>query len=374
MKIYQITPYYSPYCGGLQNVVKALSEELAMNKHQVEVFTSDIGCEKGKLKSTKNLKINYLKSWEFAHTPIIFPLFWKLIRIPKDSIMHIHIAQAFVPEVVYLISKIRKIPYIAHIHVDSEPTGKFGFLLKYYKNLFLKKVLESANCVIVLTKENKKIFLEKYKNIKNVKIIPNGVSKSFFISKKTNIKNKHKNLLYVGRLSIEKNVDILLKSMAFIQNNVKLHIVGDGEQKQKLQNIISEKNIKNVYMHGRKDGKELIKIYKKSDIFLLASSYESLPLVLLEAMASENLIIASNVRGIRELIKNIGILVNPPTPKNFAIQIDKLIENEKTRKQLVQMAKNKAKEYSWNKIVEQTEQVYEEVLKEHSKNAQTNKK
>ena len=117
----------------MEHIAKEISESLAKRGHQVKVFTSDTGCKKGKLRSTKNLKIHYLKSWEFAHTPIIPSLFFKLLKISKDSIMHIHIAQAFIPEVVYLISKIKKIPYIAHIHGDTKPSGKFGFLLSLYK-------------------------------------------------------------------------------------------------------------------------------------------------------------------------------------------------------------------------------------------------
>jgi glycosyltransferase involved in cell wall biosynthesis len=96
----------------MEHIAKEISESLAKRGHQVKVFTSD---------------------WEFAHTPIIPSLFFKLLKILKDSIMHIHIAQAFIPEVVYLISKIKKIPYIAHIHGDTKPSGKFGFLLSLYK-------------------------------------------------------------------------------------------------------------------------------------------------------------------------------------------------------------------------------------------------
>jgi hypothetical protein len=61
---------------------------LAIKGNQVEVFTSDTGCKKGKLRSTKNLKIHYLKSWEFAHTPIIPSLFFKLLKMSKDSIIY----------------------------------------------------------------------------------------------------------------------------------------------------------------------------------------------------------------------------------------------------------------------------------------------
>jgi hypothetical protein len=73
----------------MENAVKGISENLAKRGHQVKVFTSDIGCKKDKLTSTKNLKIYYLKSFVFDNIPIIPSLFFKLMRIHKDSIMHI---------------------------------------------------------------------------------------------------------------------------------------------------------------------------------------------------------------------------------------------------------------------------------------------
>ena len=140
MEIIQITPGYPPRLGGAENVAKEISERLASKSHPVKVFTSDIGCEKGKLKSIKNLKISYLRSWEFAHTFIIPSLFFELLKVPQNSIIHLHTSgEAFVPEIIYLISKIRKIPYIAHFHADAEPSGTLGFLVPLYKLFFLKK-------------------------------------------------------------------------------------------------------------------------------------------------------------------------------------------------------------------------------------------
>ena len=180
MRIIQIVSYYPPCVGGMQNVARKISERLAIKGNQVEVFTSDTGCKKGKLRSTKNLKIHYLKSWEFSHTPIIPSLFFKLLKISKDLIMHVHIAQALVPEVVYLVSKIKKIPYIAHVHGETRPSGKFGFLLPLYKKLFIKKILSKAEKVICLSKDYKQFINKQYGiNESKIIVIPNGISEKF---------------------------------------------------------------------------------------------------------------------------------------------------------------------------------------------------
>ncbi len=93
MKIVHVISHFYPYIGGMELKAKEFSEKLAKKGHEIEVFTSDIGCPKDKqLKSTKNLKINYLESKEFAHTPIIPSLYKELMKIPKDSVMHVHVA------------------------------------------------------------------------------------------------------------------------------------------------------------------------------------------------------------------------------------------------------------------------------------------
>lgn len=361
MRIIQIVSYYPPHIGGVQNVAREISEKLAIKGNQVEVFTSDTGCKKGKLGSTKNLKIHYLKSWEFAHTPIIPSLFFKLLKISKDSIMHVHITQALVPEVVYLVSKIKKIPYVAHVHGEIRPSGKFGFLLPLYEKLFIKKILLKAKKVICLSKDYKQFINKKY-GINENKIIvsPNGVSEKFFINKEKKL-NKIPNLLFVGRLSVEKNIPKLIEAASLIKNKVILHIVGEGEKKEELKNLILNKRMKNVILHGKKTGKELIDFYKHADVFLLASSCEGLPLTLLEAMASRTPIIASNIRGIREIVGNVGILVRPPTSENFARAIDNLIEDKILINTLSKRGRKKAKNYDWKKIVEKFEDVYQSV-------------
>lgn len=360
MKIVQIVSYYPPHLGGMENVAKEISENLAKKGHQVEVFTSNIGCKKDRLTSKKNLKINYLKSWEIAHTPIIPFLFFELLKISNNSIMHVHISQPFIPEVVYLVSKIKKIPYIVHIHLDVQPSGKLGFLLPLYKKLFLKRVLKSASKIIVLTKEYKTLINNKYKILGNIMIIPNGISEEFFIDKE-NVSSNHTNLLFVGRLSVQKNIPRLINAVFLIKSKIILHIVGDGEKKKEIEKLISDKKLKNVILHGKKTGKDLINFYKKADIFILTSDIEAMPLTLLEAMASGTPIVASDVIGIRGLIDKAGILVGPPTPENFARKIDKLIGDKKLIQTLSKRGRIQAKSYNWNKIVKNFEDIYENI-------------
>jgi len=369
MNIIQTSAKYPPNLGGVQNVAREISKRLAKKGHSVEVFTSDIKCPKdNQLKSKKNLEINYLKSWEFAHTPVIFSLYKKLMRISQDSIIHVHVAQAFIPEIVYKIWKKRKIPYIAQIHIDVEPSGWIGkIILKPYKNFFLKRFLKSAKLITVLTREYKEIITKNYGIKENkIKIIPNGVGERFFTKKIS--KNKVPHLLFVGRISTQKNPQRLIESVSKCNSKFILDLIGDGDLINETKGLVKEKELTNVIFHGRKEGKDLINFYKNSDAFILTSNEEAFPLTILEAAASGLPIIASDVKGNHEVVKNTGILVNPPTPNNFAKEIDKLFNNKKLQKELSKKSLKFAKKHKWNKIIQKFEKLYKQALKEHGTN------
>ncbi|MCJ7666242.1 MAG: glycosyltransferase family 4 protein [Actinobacteria bacterium] len=377
MKIVQVVAYYPPHIGGMENCVKEISDRLALKGHQVEIFTSDIGCKKRRRSSTDNLHIHYLRSWEMAHTAIIPSLFFKLLKIPKDFIMHVHIAQVFIPEIVFLISKIRKIPYIAHIHADVEPSGKMGFLLPFYKKMFLQKILNSALKIIVPTEDYISIIGKKY-TISETKIyeVPNGVEQKYFKSMSTKLQSPIR-LLSVGRLCKQKNIPLLIQSFKLVIEknhwNAELHIVGEGEEKNNILNLIKKEKLeKKVLLHGTLRGKDLYSIYSSSDIFILTSRYESFGIVLIEAMASGLPIVASNIISVKNIIKNniTGLLVEQ-TPKDFAKAVEKLIGNSKLREKLIKNGLEEVKKYDWNKIVQKFECIYSEAVYENNKSSNT---
>lgn len=362
MKIIQITSYYPPRIGGMQNTVREISERLARRGHDIEVYTSDIEIKNHRLKSKKNLKINYLRGFNIANTAIIPSLFFRLLKIPKNSLMHVHTPRPFTAEVTYLISKIRNIPYVAHVHGDVEPSGKFGFLLPIYKKYLWKIVLRNAKRVICLSEGYEK-FVNKRYGVTKILIVPNGVNEKFFI-KRIKSKNKITQLLFVGRLAKEKNLPRLIEAHSLMKQPAILHIVGEGNKKEEIIKLINDKKLNNVFVHGKKTGKGLLDFYRNADVFVLSSNYEGLPLTVLEAMAAGVPVVASDVIGIQELVRNIGILVSPPTPQNFAKELDKLINNKKLMVSLAKRGREKARQYNWDTAILQLEDLYQALLRE----------
>src|SRR6266550_4176454 len=251
--IVQVVSYYPPHLGGMENVAAQIAEGFVDKGYSVSVYTSDIGYSRNAVPTSKSL-VHYLKSIEFAHTPIIFTLFFRLLALPRHSLIHLHVAQAFSPEIVYLIYKLKGIPYIAHIHLDVDPSGPLGFLLETYKKLFLKRVLQSAAKIICLSEPQKKLIASKYAlPLESLVVIPNGVAEIYFRGKKPS-ENAVPRLLFAGRLAAQKNLLLLIEAVALMQTKVFLDIVGEGEERENIEALIQKYGLQNVHLHGRKTG------------------------------------------------------------------------------------------------------------------------
>src|SRR5579863_2729020 len=100
-RIVHITSYYPPHLGGMENVAAQVAEGFVDKGYGVSVYTSDKGYFQNAAPHSKS-QVHYLKSIEFAHTPIIFSLFFRLLALPRHTLIHLHVSQAFSPEIVYL--------------------------------------------------------------------------------------------------------------------------------------------------------------------------------------------------------------------------------------------------------------------------------
>jgi glycosyltransferase involved in cell wall biosynthesis len=168
----------------------------------------------------------------------MFTLFFRLLALSRHSLLHLHIAHAFSPEVVYLISQLKRIPYIAHIHLDVDASGPLGFLLEPYKKFFLKRVLQSAAKVICISQAQKKVIAAKYGlPLESFVVIPNGVAEEYFVDQRTS-QNPVPHLLFVGRLAAQKNLPLLIEAVVQMQTSVILDVVGEGELRTSIEALI----------------------------------------------------------------------------------------------------------------------------------------
>jgi len=362
INIVHVCAYYPPHLGGLERVAQISAEGLAERKYQTLVLTSDQSI-RGKHEKQKNgLLVKPLFSFNFIGVTIAPTLIWHLLTLPKNSIIHLHIAHAYFSELVMLVSKARRIKYVAHFHLDVGASGGLGLFL-IYKRIFWGPVLRGAKKVIACSPDQVEIIHRKYGVSKeNITVILNAVSNNFFSNRIYALPEKKLNLLYIGRIAPQKRIERLIETMSKLSIPAHLSIIGDGPERDKLETLVKNLSLHNISFEGKKNDLEMQKYHRENDILLISSDKEGTSLVVLEAMAGGLPIIGTNVAGIQNLLRGVGVLVDEPYAENFAKEIEILWRHPERLLQLSEQSVTKAKQYAWPRFIDQIEQVYREVL------------
>ena len=190
----------------------------------------------------------------------------------------------------------------------------------------------------------------------------NEVNDDFFKSKKDKVFVGN-----IGRLSEQKGIDIFIKSMSNIikdNNNVYGIIIGDGELKDELKDLSKELKIDNniVFLGYRKD---VLSLIKKMDFVVLSSRWEGFPLTPIEVFSQQKTIVASNIDGNNEIIRNNhnGILFEKDNVKELEEKIEELINTNKS-----ELEKNAFDDYnktfSYNNFIKNYINIYERISHE----------
>ncbi len=190
--------------------------------------------------------------------------------------------------------------------------------------------------------------------------IPNAIDLEEIPKEKIRLYDKQ--IIFAGRLSSEKGVDILIRAIKDLED-IHLLIFGEGPEEERLKNL--SKGSKNIHFLGFRPNNIVLKYLKGSDIYVQPSRTEGLSTSILEAMACKVPVIATDVGGNSEVIENgvSGILINPEDSLSLRKNIVMILEDEKYRKILVENAyRNILEKYNWEVVIDQYIKLYQEVL------------
>lgn len=298
----------------------------------------------------------------------------KIIDKVKPDIVHAHGTRAaFLARLAVLRLKNKpKIIYTLHgFHIIRKNI--------VFKNLLivLERFLNHWTDILVCVSEADKDLVLKYKTIdpKKIRVIKNGIDIERFqlapkIAEQAKLVWQLKNKLVlcsIGRLHPPKDFSTILKALKIVIpqiGNVELLIIGDGPLREPLEREAKELGLlKYVKFLGfREDTPVLINL---SDIVILSTKWEGLPLVPLEAGACKKPIIASDVGGVRETVlnKKTGLLFKPGSAKDLAEKILELAKSEELREKLGQRAFGfVSKNFSKQKMIKEYQNLYNFLL------------
>lgn len=143
-------------------------------------------------------------------------------------------------------------------------------------------------------------------------------------------------LLSVGELSERKNHEAVIRALKVLNNDkIKYFIVGKGQLKEYLENLISDMNLQNqVTLLGFRT--DVLELCKSADIFIFPSLQEGLPVALMEAMACKTIVLCSAIRGNTDLINKYEYIFNQDDYNDIVLKMKNII-GERTREEILKI-------------------------------------
>lgn len=369
MKILHLTKKYPETIGGDAVVVYNLKKQQENSGHEVLVVTSN--CEEIKEKEIlkfglKESSINLDRITAKRIFSLVTLPFWGLknLRRLKPDIIHSHSAD--LGFFMCMVARIYAIPVINTCHGISFDDRQYSLIKKLGEKVFLKY----SDFKKIITVDAKGLDILRQSGIKNCICVHNGVNIKEF-QYRTRRENNILRFLFVGRLEEQKGLIYLIKAIELLKNrnDFEIMIVGNGSESNYLYKAVIKSELEEkVKFRGNVDDKTLKEYYVESDVFILPSLWEGMPLTLMEAAAARLPILASNVGGISSFFthEENALLIGPRNVEELVINIQRLIENKELREKLGNNARKLAERYSWETTAKALDEIYFDVLKSNT--------
>ena len=339
--------------GGAEHMVYELIKNLDRNQYAIKIL-----CYGGKKNTPleKQMEAECEVLYGNVRGTISLLDFLKVFKIMNSvnpDIIHAHMGGVtFAVPWIWL----KKKPLVITVH--TKPERAFSKKNDWMIRHSLKKVR-----LIAVSQENKQLLQKHYSVDDSIcKSINNGVDTNRFT------REKHDVFTYinVARQDENKNQKVILDSFATVHTefpNTKIFLIGDGPLHHKLCQDVRQMKLEDaVCIPGLTETPE--RYYALSDVFVLASHREAMPLSVLEAMAAGLPVISTDVGGLRDVVKDNGIIVEDNNPDALYQAMRQLIKSsDLERNRMGSVSKQIVINYSSPKMAEQYSSIYLSLLK-----------
>ncbi len=261
-------------------------------------------------------------------------------------------------------SKKFKIPYVVSEHWSGYITGAFD-----KKNIIYRKaaifVLKNARKILVVSPSIKTALISLGIKEEKIEIIPNVVES--VENNRNGIKDDKIIILSVADLVDDiKKISEIIEVISELDKDEKIeyHIVGDGQDKEKLENIVKEKGLlnKKIFFYGRQPNSEVLKIISNCSFLIINSVTETFSVVAAEALMAGKPVIATRCGGPEYFVNNSnGILIKSGNKQELKAAVAKMIKDYKNYDP--ERLKNSVTErFNINKVGLQLKKVYGSII------------
>jgi len=379
MKILMLTDHFPPYIGGVERAVYELTRRLAAQGHLVHVVTLNTSW------TLRRERINgvvvhrapaidltrWLKLQSALSLPVV-SLAARVARVLHPDILHIHNLFYFTSLVALWLKERSHRPLVNTMQLGAmdQLGGLTGALTVGYERAVGRAILRASDRVIAVSHAVRQHALRLGYPAARIQVIPNGVDlDTFRPPPREAVRAGRPRVAFVGRLLFNKGPQYLVAAAPLVlarHPTTEFVIIGDGPLRPRLEHTIARQGLSHAFrfLGTRRDVPALLADPTLS-LLVRPSLSEGLPLTVLEAMACGLPVVATPVGGTAEVVRDdeTGYLVPPRAVEPLAAAICRLLDDPVHARALG--ANGRAlveREYSWERITEQTVALYQQTL------------
>jgi glycosyltransferase involved in cell wall biosynthesis len=354
--------------GGAERIIADIVLGLDRKKYDASVWCVTRGGETATELTEKGIEVKILGISTYRNPLNTFKL-TRLLKAARPDIVHTH--GYFASVIGRLAARRAGIPVIlAHVHSTYWEYRKRHLMIERKLSRFTHKIICCSKAVESFVNNTEKITDNK------TTVIYNGVDEERFsphqsptsIRAEFGMDDEAAVVGTVSSLTPHKGHEYLIQAASLLLGtlpSVKFLIVGDGPLRKRLEDQAKNLNIHPavIFTGARKDIPEILTLM---DVFVLPShTREGLGLAIIEAMAAERPVVATDIGGIPEAINDseTGLLVPPGDPEGLAKAIIELLQNPKKAKEMGEKGRTRVKEkFTTKKMLSEIEHVYQSLI------------
>ena len=286
----------------------------------------------------------------------------RLLALDRHDVIHVHVAQgiAFYRETVFgmLASWVWSAPLIVHVH--GSEFDEFLATATPLKRAYISWVFANTDTVICLSEYWRHV-LDRELGLEDVEVLPNAVAASRYDPQQSH--DGRMTISFVSDLVARKGVPEFTEAIRSMDEDVgfRVDIAGRGPSAEGVERLARRDSI---HYHGYVSDAEKLEILSRSDVFVLPSHAEGLPIVILEAMAGGNAIVTTRVGSIADEFGEENCVFVPPGDASALRQaIGELLRDPERVRQMGRMNRQLVeRDYSWDAHESRLMEIYTSVL------------
>ncbi|MCV9387244.1 glycosyltransferase family 4 protein [Reichenbachiella ulvae] len=366
MKIAQVCPYDFSRPGGVKNHIESLTRYLTLAGHEVVIIAPFPTVNQSKVYhfgSNRSLHVGGTKIDINIALGNDRKALKNFLTTQQFDIIHFH--TFWNPILPWQIRRFSKSKHITTFH----DTPKNQFVGKNIMPFAAKLVFRLMDGIISVS-ETQASYINRFSD-RAIEIIPNGIDLDYYLKPVIPI-DKYKdgkfNLLFLGRLEERKGLIYALKSYLDLKrdnDNLRLIIAGDGEERTLAEAFISKHHLEDVEMLGFVSEEDKLRLLHTADLYIAPALFgESFGIVLLEAMAMGTPIAGFSNQGYLNVLsaEQQQYFAEPGNLEGLTNCIKNLIVSEESMKHLSKHGLEVVKQYDWKIHVQKIEELYRSLI------------